>query len=69
MFLKQSEVFKGSFQTGTSTIADIPVQILTILDILVVIAPFCLSARCPLIQKLSSKPSECFQDIKGFCTL
>ena len=26
IFWKQSDGFKGSFQTGTSTIADIPVQ-------------------------------------------
>ena len=40
---KQSEgTIKGSFRTGTSTIADVPVQNKTILDILIVIVPYCL---------------------------
>ena len=56
MFWKQSEAFKGSFRTGTSKIADVLVQTLTILDILIVIVHYCFSARCPLIWKLPLKP-------------
>ena len=35
----------------------------TIPDILIVIVHYCLSARCPLIWKLSLEPSDIFQNI------
>ena len=55
MFWKQSEGCKGSFWTGKFTFADVPVQTLTILDILIVIVHYCLSAQCLLIRKLPLK--------------
>ena len=39
------------------------------LDILIVFVRYFLSARCPLIRKLLLKPSDCFQNITGFCIL
>ena len=41
MFCKQSKGFKGGFRIGTSTIADVPIQTLTILDIPIVIVHYC----------------------------
>ena len=55
MFWRQLECFKDSFRTGTSTIADLPVQTKTILGILFVIVHYCLSAQCSLIRKLPLK--------------
>ena len=46
-----------SEHTGKFTFVDVPVQTLTILDILIVIVHYCLSAQCLLIRKLPLKPS------------
>ena len=40
----------------------------TVIEIIVFVHN-CLSARCPLIQKLFLKPLNCFQNITGFCIL
>ena len=38
--IRRNNQRKGSFRTGTFTIADVPVQTKTILDILIVIVPY-----------------------------